>query len=164
MITAFISTLPRFFFFFYLLFLFLPVSFSALHWQCHIMSTNQCSTVTNHRPSIKTDSQRATPSLSFSPAELFVSSTTKSYWLKLVMDLKWGPVGSLAAEMAVYWITGLIWFGARCVHQNVQPPQRELRSSPDFWTFSENTQVYHQTRLTLSTGCFSPPYIFLFRL
>lgn len=107
------------------------------------MSTNQCSTVTNHGPSIKTDFQRATPSLFFSLAELFVSSTTKSYWLKLVMDLKWGPVGSLAAEMAVYWITGLIWFGAQCVNQNAQPPQRELYSSPDFWTFPEKSSTRH---------------------
>lgn len=91
----------------------------------------------------KTDSRRATPLLFFSLADLFVSSTTKSYWLKLVMDLKWGPVGSLAAEMAVYWITGLIWFREQCMHQNVQLPQRERHSSPGFWTFSENAQVFH---------------------
>lgn len=82
----------------------------------------------------------------FSWAELFVSSTTKSYWLKLVTDLKWGPVGSLAAEMAVYWITGLIWFWGTSVHYNDGPPG-ERSSLPDSWTLlplqpnGENTHL-----------------------
>lgn len=157
MIAAFISTFPLFSPSFSFSLFLSPLSTGLVTLYVH-KSMQHCN---KPQARYKADSQRATPSLFFSPAELFVSSTTKSYWLKLVMDLKWGPVGSLAAEMAVYWITGLIWFGARRVHQHAQSPQRERRSSPDFWTFWENTQVFHYTRLTLSKGWVFLLYIYI---